>query len=70
MLLFGGINLLQVEAKQALLQNNSKDVRLSKNKVSQKCKTLNGKVLSIKDKFEGFDQKKRGRPSVERKKKG
>jgi len=59
MLLFGGINLLQVEAKQALLQNNSKDVRLSKNKVSQKCKTLNGRVLSIKDKFEGFDQKKR-----------
>jgi len=54
-----------------LLQNNGKDVRLNENKVSQECETLKVRVLSNKDKFEGFGQKKKGRrSSIERKKKG
>ena len=52
-----------------MLQNNDEDLRLNKTKVSRKCETLKGKVLSIKDKFKGFDQNKKikGKSSVERK---
>jgi hypothetical protein len=54
-----------------LLQNNGKDVRLNENKVSQECETLKVRVLSNKDKFEGFGQKKKGRrSSIEKRKKG
>jgi hypothetical protein len=42
------------EAKEALLQNNSKDVRLSENKMSHECETLKCKVLAIKENFEVF----------------
>jgi hypothetical protein len=37
-----------------LLQNNSEDVRLSENKVSNECETPKGKVSAIKDKFEAL----------------
>ena len=47
------------EAEQALLQNNSEDVRLSDNKVSHECGTPRSKALAIKDKFEGFNQNKK-----------
>ena len=49
------------EAEQALLQNNSEDVRLSDNKVSHECGTPRSKALAIKDKFEGFNQNKNKR---------
>lgn len=44
--------------EQTSLQNNGKDMRLSKNKVSHECETPKDKVLAIKDKFEVFSQKK------------
>jgi hypothetical protein len=47
-----------------LLQNNGEDLRLNKTKVSRKCETLKGKVLSIKDKFKGFDQNKKNKGKV------
>jgi hypothetical protein len=53
-----------------LLQNNGKDVRLNENKVSQECETLKVRVLSNKDKFEGFGQKKREKVEYREKKEG
>ena len=42
-------------------------MRLGENKVSHEYETPKGKVWTIKDKFEGFNQKKKKRLSVERK---
>jgi len=59
------------KAEQTSLQKNGEDVRLSKNKMSYECETPKDKVLAIKDKFEVFSRKKkkRGKLSVERRKK-
>lgn len=56
------------EAEQALLQNNSEDVRLSDNKVSHECGTQRSKAWPLKTNLKASTKIKiKGKSSVERK---
>jgi len=54
--------------EQEFIRNNGDVVRSSKNKMSYKCETTKGKVLTIRNRFKDFRKKTWGRPRVERKK--